>query len=547
MEADQLVLAYLKNKGYKNAEQALRLDAQVVESSVDGAAVANLLEACHSKVSIGAFQPEQYSESYQVLRDCVKNSINSYRKDLEHVLLPAFIYLYLNLLRRDLTSQAKKFFKAYADDHSHSVEVGRLKEINPARWRSDLTERLLANRFTVPISSHAYRLLLSFVESKRLGLLMSIMNEHMNFVVSSELAGYQPVLLAEDSAILTQRTPLHLVLPSEEDKPRRELKLPLSTENPVVVSKRRDEVAQRTPIDQDFAPNICFHTFLNATGLVCLDMTEDGTLVVGGFEDGSIRLWDLVHNPEEQVKPNKLLGHEGAVYGVCLSGDAEWLLSSSEDCCVRLWNLMTRTCVVIYRGHSFAVWTVKFSPSPRFFATGSMDTTARLWVTDSVTAVRLMVGHLSDVNAVSFHPNCLYVATGSDDRTVRLWEVSQGECVRIFCGHTSPVTALYFSRQGRHLYTGDDIGELQGWDLKESAQEWVVATTGTVLDIHSSQEEALLVFGCEDFKVHLVTPTGALTSSFPTKQTPVLLVTSNQARFTLRNLLIAGGPTMLTD
>lgn len=51
MEADQLVLAYLKKKGYKHAEQALHLDTEVVDAKVDGAAVVGLLESCHSKIS----------------------------------------------------------------------------------------------------------------------------------------------------------------------------------------------------------------------------------------------------------------------------------------------------------------------------------------------------------------------------------------------------------------------------------------------------------------------------------------------------------------
>mmetsp|Transcript_24928 Transcript_24928/g.43795 ORF Transcript_24928/g.43795 Transcript_24928/m.43795 type:complete len:372 (-) Transcript_24928:985-2100(-) len=371
---------------------------------------------------------------------------------------------------------------------------------------------------------------------------MSVMNEHFNFVVSSELTGYQPVLLAEDSYILTEKPPLHLVLPSEEDKPRRDLKLPASTENPAVVSKRREEITQKTPLDERNPPDICFHTFLNPGGLLCLDMSEDGSLVVGGFENGIIRVWNFIQTSEDKKRSNKLLGHEGAVYGLCLSGDNEWLFSCSDDSSVRLWSLMTRSCVVVYRGHTFAIWTVRVSSSPRFFATGSMDKTARLWVTDSVSSVRIFSGHLSDVNIVSFHPNCLYLATGSEDRTVRLWEITNGECVRIFCGHTAPVTALFFSRFGRQLFTGDDRGELQCWDLRESVQEWVISTTGTILDIHTSQEETLLVFGSEDFKVHIATPHGSLISTFPTKQTPVLLT-----RFTLRNLLIAGGPTMLTD
>lgn len=65
---------------------------------------------------------------------------------------------------------------------------------------------------------------------------------------------------------------------------------------------------------------------------------------------------------------------------------------------VRLWSLMTWTCLVIYKGHTFPVWDVKFSAHGYYFATASHDRTARLWATDQHQPLRVFAGHFSDVD-----------------------------------------------------------------------------------------------------------------------------------------------------
>lgn len=54
-----------------------------------------------------------------------------------------------------------------------------------------------------------------------------------------------------------------------------------------------------------------------------------------------------------------------------------YLLSSSEDGTVRLWSLLTFTCLVAYKGHNYPVWDTQFSPHGYYFISGGHDRVAR--------------------------------------------------------------------------------------------------------------------------------------------------------------------------
>ena len=97
-----------------------------------------------------------------------------------------------------------------------------------------------------------------------------------------------------------------------------------------------------------------------------------------GFADSSLHLWSLSaratttaasslshvttesHTSHSAPDHKVLLGHHGPVYGACFSSNGQFLLSTSEDCTVRLWNIQKRSSVVSYRGHAYPVWDTAF-------------------------------------------------------------------------------------------------------------------------------------------------------------------------------------------
>ncbi|KAK7082102.1 hypothetical protein SK128_020126 [Halocaridina rubra] len=271
-------------------------------------------------------------------------------------------------------------------------------------------------------------------------------------------------------------------------------------------------------------PSLCVYTVYNAyNGLSCATVNKQGRLLSCGFEDSVIKLWKLTppeHNAgfgktrsvvgprggishtllacdasrteddgdggEEDEKEEEemnadarnggrrrnrggelfaLRSHSGPVFDMAFTHESSHLVSVSEDCTMRLWDLESGQAVALYRGHHYPIWCVTVAPLSMYIATGSYDTTARIWCTDATYPLRTLSGHTRSVDSVAFHPNGSYLATGSCDRSIRMWQVTDGDAARILLHHKTAINSLSFSPNGKYLASGGEDGTVAVWDL----------------------------------------------------------------------------------
>ncbi|XP_030058668.1 transcription initiation factor TFIID subunit 5 [Microcaecilia unicolor] len=585
--------------------------------------------------------PAKYEEYYSGLKRFIESVLDCHRAELSQLFYPLFVHMYLELVYNQHENEAKAFFEKFHGDQECyyqddlRVLAGLTKQEHMRGNETMLDFR--TSKFVLRISRDSYQLLKRHLQERQNNQIWSIVQEHLYIdifdgmprskqqidAMVGSLAGEAKREANKAKVFFGLLKEPEIELPpddedeegeNEEGKPKKKKPkkdsmgskskkqdphAPPQNRIPLPELKDSDkldkimnmkEATKRVRLGPDCLPSICFYTFLNAyQGLTAVDLTDDSSLLAGGFADSTVRVWTVTPKKLRSVKAasdlglidkesddvlerimdektaseSKILhGHSGPVYGTSFSPDRNYLLSSSEDGTIRLWSLQTFTCLVGYKGHNYPVWDTQFSPFGYYFISGGHDRVARLWATDHYQPLRIFAGHLADVTCTRFHPNSNYVATGSSDRTVRLWDVLNGNCVRIFTGHKGPIHSLSFSPNGKFLATGATDGRVLLWDIGHGLMVGELkAHTNTVYALRFSRDGEILASGSMDNTVrfwdavkvfedletddftaatgHVNLPESSqdyLLGTYMTKSTPV-----THLHFTRRNLLLAVG------
>merc|ERR1719352_1785748 len=156
------------------------------------------------------------------------------------------------------------------------------------------------------------------------------------------------------------------------------------------------------------------------------------TLATGAV-DGSVQVWNL---QKQRIRHAFRAHPDGGVSDIIMQDGM--LITASDDCTARIWDLDSGDLVRSFIGHSLPIWTLALWGS--LLVTGSMDETVRLWDIGTGKEESRFLGHTSAVTKVDVLGDFLF--TASTDHTARCWEVRTGELLQCFHGHSAGVSSL---------------------------------------------------------------------------------------------------------
>jgi WD40 repeat protein len=233
--------------------------------------------------------------------------------------------------------------------------------------------------------------------------------------------------------------------------------------------------------------------------------SPNGEMVVGGYEDGTLWLWDISILLLSDIPGNpmgKLLrGHEGAVNSVAFSPDNQAIVSGGADGTVRLWDLGSISIGKPLQRHTGEVLSVAFSQDGQMIVSSSRDGTVQLWDNSGNSIDELFFGH---INCIALSPDSQLLACGGVDRMVRLRDIN-GNCIgEPLQGHISSVSSVAFSPNGQLIVSSSADSTIRLWDIKGNPiSEPLRGHKNPVTSVAFHPNGQLIVSGSRDYTVQL--------------------------------------------
>ena len=199
----------------------------------------------------------------------------------------------------------------------------------------------------------------------------------------------------------------------------------------------------------------CFRTILTDYTLA-LTCWKD-LIATGGIQSGDIQML----NATTGVCTSVLSEHTQGVNSLTFSFDGSLLVSGSRDKTIKLWDVQTGGVIKTFHGHTRSVSSVSISLDCTMIASGSLDETICLWDAQTGECAHIIGGHKRQVNSVSFHPtNSQLLISASHDNTVQWWDIN-GHPI----GSTYSGCGVTFSSDGTHFVSwGQPISIVRNTD-----------------------------------------------------------------------------------
>ena len=242
--------------------------------------------------------------------------------------------------------------------------------------------------------------------------------------------------------------------------------------------------------DNNIVSTLIMSNFRTLTGhseqVNSVAVSTDGTLIVSGSKDHSVRVWDAQTGAE---KISLLLGHTGHMSPVAISSDGRLIASRSGNHEVRLWDLQTGKAIgKPMRGRSIFVRALVFSPDAQWLASGSQDGPVHIW--DVTTQKLSTIGPFcceKPVLAVAVSPDGRLIAAGDERGYIGFWQIETGQPSRKpLKTKLSSVWSIGFSPDGTRIVAGGEHITERVWIWNISPEEQAFALTGHTDDVYSA-------------------------------------------------------------
>ena len=119
--------------------------------------------------------------------------------------------------------------------------------------------------------------------------------------------------------------------------------------------------------------------------------------------------------PESDSLVATLRGHTKSVLRCAIAPDGRWIVSTSGDNTLKIWDAVSGAERATLRGHTGPVWACAIAPDGTWVVSASGDGTLKIWDASSGSERATLSGHTGEVTACAIAPDGEWLVSASRD------------------------------------------------------------------------------------------------------------------------------------
>lgn len=157
---------------------------------------------------------------------------------------------------------------------------------------------------------------------------------------------------------------------------------------------------------------------------------------------------------------------------IVYSPDEKFVASGGKDRTVRIWSILDKKEVRIFKGHNDEITSIMYSSDGKFIASASKDSTIRIWdIKKSKEIKRFYISSM--VKSIAYSPDENFVAVGNYNGFIEIWNI-QNECkVCMFNTndeYETKINSIIYTPDGKYLVTGAENGTVVILNIEKNKQ-----------------------------------------------------------------------------
>ncbi|CAN2040567.1 jouberin [Candidatus Magnetomoraceae bacterium gMMP-15] len=188
-----------------------------------------------------------------------------------------------------------------------------------------------------------------------------------------------------------------------------------------------------------------------------LSFSPDGSILASVGKDASLRLFDI-----KKIKTIASFKKDNINSITFLQNSRFIALGCEAD--ILIMDIKKGKLIKILKGHENIINSIDFSSETGLIVSGSNDCTIRFWDLKKGKAVNLLK-EKTYVNSVSFSPDGLFLSLGAEDKTIKFLDIKKYSLIKVLKNLEYNVSSLDFSPHGDYIVSASQRDSLQVWRI----------------------------------------------------------------------------------